>query len=171
MTFGMKLQKLRQESGLSQEKLAEQLNVSRQAISKWELGTAAPDTDNIVRLHKFFQVPLEYLMLEDCDDPNPSLGQPEPPQPPPLSPAAGSGRWRKYGWLWLLAAGCLMECLSYLLCYVVQTREFQVYGSCSTDLTDYLFQPPLQLLTGLGILLIFAGLAFRILQLARGKQT
>ena len=69
MTFGEKLQKLRRESGLSQEKLAEQLHVSRQAISKWELGTAAPDTDNIVRLSKFFQVPLEYLMLEDCTDP------------------------------------------------------------------------------------------------------
>ena len=39
MTFGEKLQKLRRESALSQEKLAEQLHVSRQAISKWELGT------------------------------------------------------------------------------------------------------------------------------------
>ena len=64
MTFGEKLQKLRRESALSQEKLAEQLHVSRQAISKWELGTAAPDTDNIVRLSKFFQVPLEYLVGE-----------------------------------------------------------------------------------------------------------
>lgn len=87
--------------------------------------------------------------------------------PPPI--ATKPAPWRKYGWL--LAAGCLLECLSYLLCYVVQTREFQVYGVCSTNLTDYLFQPPLQLLTGLGILLIFAGLAFRISQLARSKQT
>ena len=74
MTFGEKLQKLRRESALSQEKLAEQLHVSRQAISKWELGTAAPDTDNIVRLSKFFQVPLEYLMLEDCTDPSQAMG-------------------------------------------------------------------------------------------------
>lgn len=79
MTFGEKLQKLRRESALSQEKLAEQLHVSRQAISKWELGTAAPDTDNIVRLSKFFQVPLEYLMLEDCTDPSrPWGGAPSP---------------------------------------------------------------------------------------------
>ena len=40
MTFGEKLQKLRRESALSQEKLAEQLHVSRQAISKWELGVS-----------------------------------------------------------------------------------------------------------------------------------
>lgn len=59
MTFGEKLQKLRRESNLSQEKLAEQINVSRQAVSKWELGTAAPDVDNVVRLSKFFQVPLD----------------------------------------------------------------------------------------------------------------
>ena len=39
MKFGEKLQKLRKENGLSQEQLAEKLNVSRQAISKWEMGT------------------------------------------------------------------------------------------------------------------------------------
>lgn len=69
MTFGEKLQKLRRESSLSQEKLAEQLHVSRQAVSRRELGTAAPDVDNIVRLSKFFQVSLEYLMVEDCEEP------------------------------------------------------------------------------------------------------
>lgn len=88
MTFGEKLQKLRRESALSQEKLAEQLHVSRQAISKWELGTAAPDTDNIVRLSKFFQVPLEYLMLEDCTDPSQAMGWRTQPQAPPEVPQA-----------------------------------------------------------------------------------
>ncbi len=39
MTFAEKLQKLRKQNGLSQERLAEKLNVSRQAVSKWEMGT------------------------------------------------------------------------------------------------------------------------------------
>lgn len=39
MTFAEKLQKLRKQNGLSQEQLAEKLNVSRQAVSKWEMGT------------------------------------------------------------------------------------------------------------------------------------
>ena len=93
MTFGEKLQKLRRDSGLSQEKLAEQLHVSRQAVSKWELGTAAPDTDNIVRLSKFFQVPLEYLMLEDCLDPAQVAGSPRPRRRSrrKTAPAGGSG--------------------------------------------------------------------------------
>ena len=46
MKFGEKLQKLRKENGLSQEQLAEKLNVSRQAISKWEMGTI-PDMENV----------------------------------------------------------------------------------------------------------------------------
>ena len=47
MTFSEKLQRLRKVNGLSQEQLAEKLNVSRQAISKWEMG-AIPDMDNVI---------------------------------------------------------------------------------------------------------------------------
>lgn len=43
MTFSEKLLALRRDAGLSQEKLAEALNVSRQAVSRWEQGTAMPD--------------------------------------------------------------------------------------------------------------------------------
>ena len=46
MKFGEKLYKLRKDNSMSQEKLAERLNVSRQAISKWEQNVAVPDTDN-----------------------------------------------------------------------------------------------------------------------------
>ena len=68
MDFGEKLQALRKENGMSQEALAEKINVSRQAISKWELGTASPDTDNIVLLCKYFQVPIEYMLLNEFND-------------------------------------------------------------------------------------------------------
>ena len=53
MKFGEKLQKLRKENGLSQEQLAEKLNVSRQAISKWEMGTI-PDMENVVKIGRYF---------------------------------------------------------------------------------------------------------------------
>ena len=45
MTFGERLFKLRKEKGLSQESLAEQLNTTRQAISKWENNQGYPETD------------------------------------------------------------------------------------------------------------------------------
>lgn len=65
MTFGEKIQKLRKESGLSQEELSYQLDVSRQAISKWENDTAYPETEKIIRMSKLFNVTLDYLLNEE----------------------------------------------------------------------------------------------------------
>ena len=48
MDFGMKLQSLRKEKGLSQEALAEKLHVSRQAVSKWESGAGYPEMDKLI---------------------------------------------------------------------------------------------------------------------------
>lgn len=160
MTFGEKLQKLRRESALSQEKLAEQLHVSRQAISKWELGTAAPDTDNIVRLSKFFQVPLEYLMLEDCIDPSQAMGWRTQPQAPPEVPQAPEKRpswWTKGKPIWFVLAGFLLEFLTFLFSYDVQARELKLYGRCYSDAYEYMLHLPLSLLTILGIVLIVIG--------------
>lgn len=61
--LGARLQKLRRQAGMSQQELADQLHVSRQSISKWELGTATPDLDNLVRLSKLFGVSLDELVL------------------------------------------------------------------------------------------------------------
>ena len=160
MTFGEKLQKLRRESALSQEKLAEQLHVSRQAISKWELGTAAPDTDNIVRLSKFFQVPLEYLMLEDCTDPSQARGWRTQPQAPPEVSQAPEKRpswWAKGKPIWFVLAGFLLEFLTFLFSYDVQARELKLYGRCYSDAYEYMLHLPLSLLTILGIVLIVIG--------------
>ena len=59
-----KLYKLRKYSGLSQEQLAEQLNVSRQAISKWESGTAVPESEKLVAIN-YFGVSVDYLLKDD----------------------------------------------------------------------------------------------------------
>ena len=60
-----KLYKLRKNSGLSQEKLAEQLDVSRQAISKWESGTAIPESEKLVAISNYFGVSVDYLLKEE----------------------------------------------------------------------------------------------------------
>ena len=54
MKLGEKLQQLRKRSGLSQEQLASQLAVSRQAVSKWELDETMPDTENVIQLSRIF---------------------------------------------------------------------------------------------------------------------
>jgi len=62
MTLGEKIYQLRKQKELSQETLAEQLAISRQAVSKWELGESMPDIENIVQLSKVFNVSTDYLL-------------------------------------------------------------------------------------------------------------
>ncbi len=61
MDISEKILELRKAAGYSQEKLAELLHVSRQAVSKWEAGAALPTLDNLIELSKLFQVPLDEL--------------------------------------------------------------------------------------------------------------
>ena len=62
MTLGEKIQKLRKQRGLSQEALAEKVTVTRQTISKWELGQSTPDLNFIAQLSDIFNVPLIILL-------------------------------------------------------------------------------------------------------------
>ena len=62
MNLADKILELRKKRGLSQEELADVLNVSRQTISRWEVGTALPDAINLVQLSKVFEVSTDYLL-------------------------------------------------------------------------------------------------------------
>lgn len=70
MALAEKLARLRKEHGLSQITLAEKLSVSRQAISKWEVGTAVPTTDNLRVLSELYGVSIDYLLSDDAEMPN-----------------------------------------------------------------------------------------------------
>lgn len=67
MDLGEKISALRKKAGFSQEKLAELMDVSRQAVTKWESGKANPDTENLIRLAGIFGVSLDEL----CKNGNP----------------------------------------------------------------------------------------------------
>ena len=62
MTLGEKIQGLRKQHSMSQEQLSAELNISRQAISKWETGESIPDVDNIVQLSHIFGVTTDYIL-------------------------------------------------------------------------------------------------------------
>ncbi|MBO4824583.1 MAG: helix-turn-helix domain-containing protein [Lachnospiraceae bacterium] len=71
MSFGNNLQYLRQLSGnMTQEDLAEKLNVSRQTISKWEMDTANPEMDKALELCKIFNCSLDNLFRDEMDKRN-----------------------------------------------------------------------------------------------------
>lgn len=81
MELGKKIYQLRKLSGMTQEQLAEKLDVSRQTLSKWENGAGMPDVESIVRLSVLFQTSLDELLSEgeggggDTDSPEKKSAQ------------------------------------------------------------------------------------------------
>lgn len=103
MTFGEKLQRLRQKAGLSQDTLAERLTVSRQAVSRWERDETMPEPDKIVALADLFGVTTDYLLRR----------QPEQREP------AHSGHDRRSGHDVIDRLGYLAKTRGYLLGWVL----------------------------------------------------
>lgn len=75
MTIGAKIAACRKRAGMSQEKLANELNISRQAVSRWETGEAVPDTEKVIQLSRIsMSRPIIYYWI---------LTKPRKAQPPP----------------------------------------------------------------------------------------
>lgn len=73
MTLGQKLKEIRKRFGMSQEQLAEILNVSRQAITKWENDGGLPDISNLQEIAKTFGITVDYLLDDENQLPALSL--------------------------------------------------------------------------------------------------
>lgn len=103
MKLEEKLTGLRKEKGLTQLELAEAVHVSRQAVSRWEVGTSVPTTENLAYLSQIYGVSVDYL-LNDRE---------EPPQKGP-SPAEAGGAARR--WTALALAALSLAVLILALC-------------------------------------------------------
>lgn len=68
MILAEKIVNLRKKTGWSQEELAQQLDVSRQSVSKWESGQSIPDMDKIVKMSAIFSVSTDYLLKDDISE-------------------------------------------------------------------------------------------------------
>lgn len=64
MIFSEKLQLIRKSKGMTQEELAEKLDVSRQAVAKWESGQVYPDINNLIQISNLFNVTVDYLVRD-----------------------------------------------------------------------------------------------------------
>lgn len=101
MKLAEKIYYCRKKSGLSQEALAEQIGVSRQAISKWETGESSPEVSKLPLLAQALHVSLDWLLSEAEPEPDP---QPQPSVPPSPTwadqlPGLIGALARRYGWL------------------------------------------------------------------------
>ena len=79
MNLNEKITKLRKERNMTQEDLALRLGVSRQSISKWELGACEPDIQNLKEIAKLFSVSFDYLLNDDKEEALPPQTLAEPP--------------------------------------------------------------------------------------------
>lgn len=98
MTIGEKIALRRRSAGLSQEALAAQLGVSRQAVSRWETNESLPDTEKILQLCRIFGVSADDLLLD------------KPPEaaPPSRLPLPLWRRWFRFLYVGLGAAGTVL---------------------------------------------------------------
>lgn len=101
MEFHEKLYTLRRAANMTQTDLAEKLNVSRQAVSRWEMGTAKPEIDTLIAISDLFGVTLDELLKGEAVSASESKASTEPePEPKP--------RWDKnWPWLMLILYGAL----------------------------------------------------------------
>ena len=72
MEFNNKLYELRKQKGFSQEELANRLNVSRQTVSKWEVGDSTPDMEKLIAISDLFGISLDELVLDKSPEPAPA---------------------------------------------------------------------------------------------------
>ncbi len=83
--FG-KLAELRKKSGLTQSEVAEELGVSRQAVSRWETGEISPSVENLRRLSKLYGVPMDELVNGTAPEQAPEPGAVVPAEPESAKP-------------------------------------------------------------------------------------
>lgn len=134
MELSEKLRQLRKQQHLSQEALAEKLAVTRQAVSRWEMGTAQPDGANLRQLSKVFGVEMEYLL--DTDQERPAAGSTAPGRS--RAHPARTHRTRRLWGLCIGFLGLLGQGTFYILSRFIEVPVPRV--TTSNGMTHYTWQ-------------------------------
>ena len=119
MKLSDKLITLRKENGWSQEDFAEKLDISRQAISRWENGTALPDAQNILQISHLFGVSADYLLNDDHEGEREiSATEEVPAENAPITP-----KKRFPYWVLIPVALCILLLIWVITGYVESIRS------------------------------------------------
>lgn len=127
-----KILMLRKEMGISQEGLAEKLGVSRQAVSRWEVGSAQPDASNVLQLSKLFHVTADYLLNDDYDSAR------DVPAVKSVEQTARHKLYRIVGTS-LAAVGILGNFIIYIISRCVKVPAPRAYYDAVDQCTKYLY--------------------------------
>lgn len=149
ITLGEKIKSSRKAAGLTQEQLAEKLNISRQAITKWESDKGIPDISNIKMLAKTLNVSIDYL-LDDGTDLDMSIIREKINLADYDYKRSFSGRWiKKTGQKDMIVKERFPDADIYMLvCEKINTKEEKIVDNLLGFLTDAPFGIP-QLINGL----------------------
>ena len=125
MTFGEKLQRLRKAKGWTQEDLAAQISISRQALSKWEQGTAIPDTENVLQISKIFGVSTDYLLNDDYES---------DADIPAVQTSADKLNQKYESKIWTILGSCvsLLGLIGFVILYIIGVNSPIYYPSNGT---------------------------------------
>lgn len=176
MMISEKIALCRKTLGISQEELAAMLNISRQAVSRWETGAAMPDTEKIIQLSRVFCVSTDYLLLDEVTEteakPDAQEDKAESPQEEPKD--AGDlwtmdrflqmrvrerrRKFRMAGWILFLIFGWVFVILSLIFANVWATNTSWWYTEWGKFGTGLFHTGNLALLI-VGVVLMIPGVA------------
>ena len=174
MTLGERLTALRKGAGLSQEQMAAELNVSRQAISKWETDQSAPELEKLMALAEIFSVSTDELLGRKVPQ---KETQPETAKKPDgadaLTRAAFSRRCLTLGWATMAGAAVLL-CIELLMLPVLRDRAVELAVKIGTgfhtDAMRYAKAMPMPLVFAVTGALALLGLGLVLYAVARERD-
>lgn len=131
MKFEEKLMMLRKSRGMSQEDLAEKLQVSRQAVSRWESGATWPDVPNLIQLSDLFGVTTDYLAREECEEKKEESAETNTPEQDKTESdmvkyqkALREKNLRAVRWYWKMMWVCIGLLFVFAILYVIKPLAF-----------------------------------------------
>ena len=127
MTVGEKIYILRTKAGLSQEKFADKIGVSRQSVSKWETNVAIPDTEYVIKMCKVLCVSLDALLL-DKEVPQPQTERAIKYVDPEVENTLNSLKTLSIvGFIFSI----ILCFVGLILCSIAAKREKKLFGACT----------------------------------------
>lgn len=150
MIFAEKLIQLRKKSGWSQEELADQLQVSRQSVSKWEGAQSMPDLERLVQMSRLFGVSVDYLLKDEQEEVEYAEADPADSCPRVSLAQAQDFLARKAANAWPTAVGVLLCILSPICLLLLAACSAQPGARITENLAAAL---------GLSVLLLLVAMA------------
>ena len=150
MIFADKLVDLRKKSGWSQEELAEKLNVSRQAVSKWEGAQSVPDMARIIQLSELFGVSTDYLLKDNLEPADAAAGTDLTRETQPDNPSCTVGMEEANAFLKIKEENSRRVALGVMLCILSPVALILLGGIHEFGLWNWTAQAA----TGLGLAIL-----------------